>query len=149
MNRTRSLPLFALWPLPAAAAAHAPGVEVKLVGATVRVEAFFDDNTPAAAAKVTVTDEAGTEVAAGVTDSAGLWTFPTPPPGEYRIRMDAGVGHVARRKFTVPDAATEGATISDGPTRDEATGPWRWAKAAAGLLIIAVIALIARRWLRR
>ena len=54
---TRFLPaLLALLVLPALAHAHAVGVVAKLAGGRVTIEAFFDDDEPAADAKVTVHD---------------------------------------------------------------------------------------------
>ncbi len=41
--------------LPSAAFAHGIGVEAKLKGDRVAVEAFFDDDTPAADSKMVVT----------------------------------------------------------------------------------------------
>lgn len=58
----------------------------------IRVEAGYDDDTPADGAKVTVTDAAGAVVASGVTDDRGVWTFSRPGPGRYTIAVESA-GH--------------------------------------------------------
>jgi hypothetical protein len=126
------------------AAAHGVGVQATLAGGTVRVEGFFDDDTPAAAAKVTVVED-GRTVAEGTTDDRGVWTFPAPPPGTYRVLIDAGAGHRAAANLVIPAAGAAPAVVTDGPDRATATGPRKWLMAAAGLAAIAVLTLIARR----
>jgi nickel transport protein len=129
--------------IPETADAHAIGAEAKLKGETVSVEAFYDDNTPAADAKINVTDQAGVAIGEGRTDAKGVWTFPAPPPGQYKIAVDAGAGHRTSVALTIPAAvATPGppgdepVTVSEGPTRTEFTGPMRLLWATIGLAII-------------
>src|SRR5207237_711681 len=138
------------------AAAHAIDAEAKLKDGTVTVEAFYDDNTPAENATVTITDPGGKVVAEGKTDARGVWAFPAPPPGKYNMVVDAGAGHRKTKELTIPagkppattpaqstpaaappaDRPGEELTVSDGPTRSEFTGPMRLVWAAAGLLVI-------------
>jgi hypothetical protein len=149
---------------PAAASAHAVGVEAKLRGTRVAVEAYFDDDTPAADATVKVTPfDGGAVVAEGKTDAKGAWSFPVPAAGKYRVTVDAGGGHIARTTITIPAAATPPATpgeaapqvgaaeevVSDGLTRAEATGPRRLLTAAAGLVVIAGLTWGVRSVMRR
>jgi len=140
--------------LPSAALAHGIGVEAKLKGDRVAVEAFFDDDTPAADAKVAVTAEDGKVVAEGKADAKGMWSFPVPAPGKYKVVVDAGGGHLAKTTITIParPAAVPGTTtpcgssfpssieseviISDGPTRADRTGWRRWLMAGLGLSLI-------------
>jgi hypothetical protein len=133
--------------LPAVADAHAIGVEAKLKGGTVTVEAFYDDNTPAADARIIVTDPAGVAIGEGKTDAKGVWTFSAPPPGQYKVAVDAGAGHRASVALSIPTGSgsppsTPGAeegesvTVSEGPTRYEFTGPMRLVWATIGLAII-------------
>lgn len=157
-SRWAVAPLVALM-LPAVASAHAVGLDVKLKDNAVRVEAYYDDDTPAADAKVTVETADKAVVAEGKTDDKGVWTCSAPAAGEYTVRVDAGDGHKAKAKITVPAAAGESSRfagpvagddsasmpISDGPTRDEFTGPMKWVWAGVGLLVIAAGTLIARR----
>ncbi len=150
--------------VPGWAQAHAVGVEAKWKGAKVTVETFYDDDTPAVAAKVRVIGEDGAAVAEGKTDDKGQWSFPTPPTGKYRIAIDAGAGHLAKTTLTIPSRETRppathagkeavvgaqptnepGVVVSDGPTREEMTGPQRWIMAGVGLLVIAALTVLAR-----
>ncbi len=103
--------------------AHALGVECRLRGSRVEVEAFFDDDTPAQDARVLVTDATKKTVAQGRTDENGRWSFAVPGPGDYLVQVDAGAGHSKRAKMTVPAASENAqvAPISEGPTRQEFT----------------------------
>jgi LPXTG-motif cell wall-anchored protein len=104
----------------------------------IRVEAAFDDDTPADGVKVTVADAAGAVVAAGVTDGRGVWAFPRPGPGAYTIVVE-GFGHRAEVGLTVPGAG--------GPA--EVTSRWRLDKRIGLAVGLAVLlggsALYARR----
>lgn len=89
--------------LPARAAAHDLRAEVPHPETDpVRVEAGYDDGTPAGEARVTVTDAAGAVVAAGKTDERGVWEFPKPGPGTYRIVVEAA-GHRDAVRLTIPE----------------------------------------------
>ena len=98
---------------PTPAAAHDLRAVVMIDATTVRVEAGFDDDTPAGNARVTVTDTAGAEIAAGTLDERGTWSFPTPGPGDYRVVVES-IGH--RDEVPVP--------IRAGPTAATYAG-WR------------------------
>lgn len=156
---------------PALAAAHGIGVEAKLKGDRVHVEAYFDDDTPAAEAKVAVTGEDGKAVAEGRTDAKGQWSFAAPAAGKYRVAVDAGGGHLAKTTVTIPArsptaapprseavppgvaaaAADPDVIVSDGPTRAEVTGG-RWRMAGVGLAVIGLFTggfWLASRWKAR
>jgi nickel transport protein len=143
--------------IPAVANAHALGAEAKLKDGRVTVEAFYDDDTPAADAKVVVTGPDGKLVAEGKTDRVGKWSFAAPPAGKYKVVVDAGAGHRATATLTVPEphrpirpeeadpyttgqlgasAGGEEVVVSEGPTRSEFTGWRRLAWAVAGLVVI-------------
>ncbi len=134
---------YALWP--ATVYAHAVGLQAKLKGETVVVEGYFDDDTPADDAKVTVEDETGKVVLEGKTDDKGVWSFPTPKPGKYKVKLDAGAGHRATTTFTIVDpaqaTATDEQTVSEGPSRSEFTQT-PWAKIALGLGLIGAVVLL-------
>lgn len=156
-----------LFVAPSFASAHGIGVEAKLKGDRVAVEAFFDDDTPAADAKVAVTAEDGKTVAEGKADAKGTWSFPAPPAGKYKVTVDVGGGHLAKTTITIPTrplavpspttsdgtASPSGAEpeviVSDGPTRAETTGWRRWLMAGVGLAVIGLVfwgfRLLARR----
>jgi nickel transport protein len=124
--------------------AHGIGVEAKLKGSTVHIEAYFDDDTPASDATVTLTDSEGKTVVRGKTDGKGAWTFPAPTAGNYRVIVNAGDGHQAKTTIAIPaitpsadDPAGERA-VSEGPSRQEFTRvPWE--KIALGLGGIAAV----------
>src|SRR5947199_57600 len=94
-----------LMPAPRAEA-HGLGAQVKISGARVELEAYYDDDTPARLAKVRVMGAAGEPLGEGRTDSEGRWSFATPPAGVYRVTVDAGAGHRKALDLTVPSAAT-------------------------------------------
>ena len=82
--------------IPRPALAHDLRVKVDTRQDPVRVEAWYEtgfgDQDPAEAAKATVTDADGNEVASGVLDAKGVWTFPRPGPGQYTVVVEAA-GH--------------------------------------------------------
>jgi hypothetical protein len=156
VNRLFPLAVLMLALVPAAASAHGVGVEAKLKGDTVRVEGYFDDDTPAADAKVAVTDTAGTVIAEGKADKKGAWSFPVPPAGKYTVTLDAGEGHLAKTTVTIPPRPAPPPTVtgekppeaspveqevvvSDGLTRAETTGVRRLWMAALGVGVIALL----------
>lgn len=142
---------FLLLTVPMAAHAHNIGLECKLKGDKVHVEAYYDDDTPGAKAKVEVADGKNKIIASGITDAKGLWSFPSPEPGQYEVRIDAGAGHRAKKTITVPAGKSDatpreietpvsspGQTISEGPSRDEFTS-FPWLKVAIGLSVIGML----------
>ncbi len=124
---------------------HALGAECKLRGDRVEVEAYYDDDTAARGARVTVLDEGKKPVAEGRTDREGRWSFPAPKAGTYRVVVDAGEGHRTTVRVTVPPpdqrpagppAERPGAVpISEGPDREEFTR-FPWQRGALGVGII-------------
>ena len=139
MRRSFLLGVLAVAALPTAATAHGMGVEVKRIGATVQVEAYFDDDSPARAAEVTVTGSGGAVVATGTTDDKGVCTFAAPPAGTYKVVVDAGAGHRATKLFTIPGdpPPAERVVVSEGLSREETTGSRRFAMVGLGLVAIA------------
>lgn len=129
---------------PSTAAAHAVHAEVTLTAGTATVAVFYDDETPGDDSTVKVTDADGKVVAEGKTDATGKWSFPSPPPGTYKVAIDAGAGHRATRTLTIPPIAPEDAIISDGPTRADSTGPMRLVWALAGVLAIGLATWVVR-----
>jgi len=81
--------------------AHALGVEAKQRRDKVEVEAFYDDNTPARNARVTVLDSGNKTIAEGKTNDKGVWSFKTPEPGRYRITVETGDEHRAKTTLEV------------------------------------------------
>jgi nickel transport protein len=134
--------------MPLAAAAHGLDFEPTLKDGRVRVEAYYDDDTPADAAAVTVTDAANVVILEGKTDAKGVWEFAAPPPGRYAVKVNAGDGHVAKRTITIPEPDGAAGSISDGPTRAAFTGPTRWVLAAVGVAAIGGLTVLAKRLAR-
>jgi hypothetical protein len=121
-----------------------PAQENKLL-----VTASFDDGTPARDAKVSVVNADDGPISTGRTNVEGEWTCVAPPPGTYRVLVDAGAGHRARVRLTVPEP--------DGKTQDSAAHTstnayvftWsRWVDAGVGIVIIGILALALRAFLR-
>jgi hypothetical protein len=90
--------------LPSGAAAHGLRADVTPTADPIRVEAGYDDGTPADDARVTVTAADGTVVASGKTDERGVWSFPKPGPGSYTVAVESA-GHRDAVGLEVPEAA--------------------------------------------
>lgn len=135
--------------VPGVASAHGLGAEARLKDGRVVVAGYFDDDTPAANARVWAEDASQTKVAEGQTDSRGTWSFPAPAPGRYRVTVDAGSGHRATVTVTIPEAAATKVddVVSDGATREEFTR-FPWERVALGLGLLALVGLGLPRLLR-
>jgi hypothetical protein len=125
---------------PTSAFAHALGVDCVLRNGKVVVEAFYDDDSPAQKSKVQVVNAKDEEIANGVTDEKGTWSFAAPPPGAYEVRVDAGAGHRAKKAINVPapepsDEPPPAVTISTGPSRAEFTR-FPWLKVLIGVVVL-------------
>ena len=113
----------------APASAHDLRANVTVANA-VKVEAYFDDDTPAQFAEVTVINAEGAAVLTGKTDERGVWTFPLPKPGTYSLKVESA-GHVATVPFRVDGGPAAPAVVYTG---------WRMNKAVA--LAIGVLLLL-------
>jgi nickel transport protein len=102
--------------------AHQLLLETKIEATQVRVEAFFDDDSPADEATVQVTNESAEVIAQGKTDANGVWYFPRPKGGSYTLKVSS-LGHVGEKTLDAP------------LTRDEQTRT-PWAKIGIGLGLI-------------
>jgi hypothetical protein len=144
------LPLLVVTLAPACARAHAIDLEWKQINDRIMVEAFFDDDTPARDALVTIVDDEKNVVASAKTDAQGKCSLRA-PIGRYQIVVDAGAGHRKERPIRIvgtlppPPESKETPTpavLSGGANRDEVTG-FPWERAAIGC---GVIALLAGAW---
>jgi nickel transport protein len=118
----------------AAGFAHDVHLKPTIVGDRVRVEAFFEDDSPAAQAKVVVR-LGDVIVAEGETDAEGVWSFPAPPVGTYAITLDARDGHVK----TVPLLLTSTAPPDQSRAVMTST-PWlKLSLGVAGLLLLSTV----------
>lgn len=116
--------------------AHQLLLEAKIEATQVRVEAFFDDDSPADEAAVQVTNEGGELIAEGKTDANGVWYFPRPKAGTYSLKASS-VGHVGKKTLVVPE---EPRPVETPSTRDEQTRT-PWAKIGIGLGVIFLFTL--------
>lgn len=145
-----ALMLVGMWPT--VAAAHGLGGEAKLKEGRVQVEGYFDDDTPAAEARVWVVDAAKKRLHEGRMDAKGRWSFPAPGPGRYRVTIDAGGGHRTTISVTVPGTPTQAVeepeakgegdpvVVSEGKSREEFTR-FPWGRLALGLGLIGFVAM--------
>jgi nickel transport protein len=130
------------------ALAHRLHVDARVSGETVRVEAFYDDDTPAQEAKVTL--KVGDQlVAEGQTDDKGVWIGHRPKPGTYTVRAES-IGHAAKDTLVVPEPEQTPAAPEPPPPVEDRAKKIRtpWGRLAAGLGIIGGLWLawmIARR----
>jgi nickel transport protein len=92
-------------------------VEAAPTGDRLRVEAYYEDDTPADDAKVTVL-QGETVVAEGKTDDKGVWSCPLPPPGSYRVKV-LSVGHVGLKAVEIAGPPLE----TSDPGSDPAVNP--------------------------
>lgn len=151
MQRLRlSVAVVVLGAWAADADAHALYIECKLRGDAVRVEAYFDDDTPAVGAKIVVRTKDGAEVARGAANDKGVFEFAKPAPGKYVVAADAGQGHRAEQPMTMPTAAAleklgafdlnaPEVIVTPGPTRTERVR-FPWLRTGLGLASIAGLA---------
>jgi nickel transport protein len=134
-----SLPLLVVLIGAAPAFAHKLHVDPTIVGDRLRVEVYYDDDTPAQKAKVTVFfgDE---QLATGKTDDKGVWTCPAPGPGTYLVRAES-LGHAAKEAVVIPDPAAE--PLPAPESRAVRTRP-PWRNLALGLGLIGGVVLLSR-----
>lgn len=143
--------------LPSAVRAHAIGADCTLQGETVKVEAYYDDDTPARNAKVNVFDAAQKPVAEGRTNAEGVWSFARPPAGDYRVVVNAGAGHRTEQAVQIPPRAAAPApaatvdepppappaevSVSNGASREEFTR-FPWLRVLLGLAILGTFGVL-------
>jgi hypothetical protein len=128
------------------ARAHELSATARLERGRVFVEAYFDDNTAPRDAQITVSDSAGHVVAEGRTDNHGKWSFAAPPPGDYRLRVDAGGGHKRIISLTIPGEGS--GVVSHSSPRDEFTRT-RWLGLGIGILLISGFVIAVKLWRKR
>ncbi|MBO0699768.1 MAG: carboxypeptidase regulatory-like domain-containing protein [Zavarzinella sp.] len=134
--------------------AHNLMTDSRMVGGRLRVEVFYDDNTPAQDAKVSVKNGDAT-VAEGRTDEKGVWVWEKPSPGTYTVHGQS-VGHASRPETVEiknADIPPRDASADPGPPPESVTRaaktrtPWR--NLALGLGLIAGAILLSQIFRRR
>lgn len=145
--------------------AHRLTVEGLVEDGRVRVEVYFSDGTTPEGAEVVAVRE-GVEVARGVTDAAGRFSFVPPAAGRYAIsvvepglhrgRVDVEVEPAQLASSPAAPAATSTGAVassaSPGAAPAGATDPRGadgWRGTLAGLVAIGALALGLAWWQRR
>ena len=130
--------------------AHRLHVDPTIVDDQVRVEVYYDDDTPAQQTKVTI-KHGEVVIAEGRTDEKGVWTCAKPMAGSYVVYAES-VGHTAKIDLVVRDPnapAIESAPIPppDSDDREAKTRtPWRRLGMGVGLIVgMGIAALLIRR----
>lgn len=118
--------------------AHKLYVEAKLGTDTVRFEAYYEDDTPAQQARITVSKDDAV-VAEGRTDEKGVWTCSL-APGSYRVRAET-LGHAADATLEVPDKPVD-ISAPPGPDDHAANTHTPWSRVILGLGIIAGVTIL-------
>ncbi|MGL6075567.1 MAG: carboxypeptidase-like regulatory domain-containing protein [Fimbriiglobus sp.] len=114
--------------------AHDVIFKTTIVAERVRLEAFFEDDSPAAQAKVIVR-QADVIVAEGETDAEGIWVLPVLPAGNYVITLDARDGHVK----TVPLLLAGEVPVNTSRAEMTST-PWlKLSLGVGGLLLVSAV----------
>lgn len=141
--------------VPAVSRAHGIGLEVRLAGTQVTLEAFYDDNTPVADAKTRLLTLEGVVAGEGQTDAQGRWLFPAPTPGKYKVEVRTEDGHFSRTTIAIPEPSgaleggdTSGAKVSEGESREDRTGIRKWIKAIVGLGVI-LLGVLGLQWFKK
>lgn len=80
--------------------------KVDIQGTNLRIEAWFDNETPADKAKVKLISNKKT-LHEAVTDEKGLCSIPAPGAGNYTLDVNAGGGHRTEITFTIEAAVDE------------------------------------------
>jgi len=131
--------------------AHKLQIDWRISDKRLHIEAFYDDNTPAQQAMITIKNDKNEIVASGKTDEHGVWTCAAPTAGKYTARAETA-GHVAQESFMAPAAPlSQPASNSEPPsktaTREEETAtPWlRIVFGCAAIAILFVALWLARR----
>jgi cobalt/nickel transport system permease protein len=83
-------------------------------GKMILSEGYFSTGTKAVNSTILVLDSEGKEVFHGVTDKNGEFSYKPPGNGEYRIVLEAGMGHRAEALVSVQDMESEGAAPEAG-----------------------------------
>ena len=87
-------------------APHNLCAKVEIKDNTLRIEAWFDNETPADGAKVKLLANKKT-LHEAITDERGLCSIPTPALGSYLIEVNAGGGHRTEVAFSLEAEVSE------------------------------------------
>ncbi|MSR53531.1 MAG: carboxypeptidase regulatory-like domain-containing protein [Gemmataceae bacterium] len=82
--------------------AHKLIVDPRIKGDRLHVEAFYEDDTPAQQARITVLN-GDTVIAEGRTDEKGVWSIAKPMPGTYLVKAES-LGHAAKETLVIAES---------------------------------------------
>jgi hypothetical protein len=135
--------------------AHKLHVDARVAGDQVRVEAYYDDDTPAQQAKIAVLKN-DVVIAEGRTDDKGVWTCAKPPAGTYTVRAE-NLGHAAKETLVLADtvagppppqlsAADDSNSMPPSDRESRTATPWRRLGLGLGLIAgVTLVSLLLRR----
>jgi len=86
----------------------------------ILAEGYFSSGNKAMDSTILVFDSGGKEVFHGMTDKKGEFSFKPPGNGEYRLVLEAGMGHRAETLVSVQGMKSEGATLEAGQATEDA-----------------------------
>lgn len=109
----------------------------------VRVEVYFEDDSPADDAEIELRGETGEVMLRGKADAKGVWTFPCPVAGTYLLKATC-LGHVATIPWTVADVPT---SDSSQQRAENTRTPW-WG-VVGGILVIGLGCTLWYWWRQR
>ena len=120
--------------------AHKLMITCRLEGDQLRVEAYYEDDTPAQEARITVSKD-GVIVAEGKTDERGIWIGQRPAAGEYHLKA-ISAGHTASETLPVPDVSEHSPEIDIGHQHRRDSVGIQWINLGYGLLILLALAVV-------
>jgi cobalt/nickel transport system permease protein len=89
-------------------------------GKMILSEGYFSTGTKAVNSTILVLDSEDKEVFHGMTDKKGKFSYKPPGNGEYRLVLEAGMGHRDEALVSVQDMESEGAAPEAGQATEDA-----------------------------
>ena len=89
-------------------------------GKMILAEGYFSTGNKAVNSTILVLDSEGKEFFHGMTDKKGKFSYKPPGNGEYRLVLEAGMGHRAETLVSVQDMESEGAAPEAGQATEDA-----------------------------
>jgi hypothetical protein len=138
-----TLALFCFLTVSAPAVARELEGSITVAGNVVKVQARYDDRTPATGAKICVVDARQQVVATGHINAEGHWAHDLAQAGSYEVRIDAGSGDGDRIEMpfsispnSIPAPTTDlppcCQVIGRGPARPVESSSFPWLSAMMG-----------------
>jgi len=103
-----------LFAISSQALAHKVNLFAWYDGKMILSEGYFSTGTKAVNSTILVLDSEGKEVFHGMTDKKGEFSYKPPGNGEYRLVLEAGMGHRAEALVSIQGMESEGAAPEAG-----------------------------------